>query len=97
MPFNFFKKTAPEDAPVKNAEYYEKLGRQLESLYDAINPKRSVVYRTALLRGVFTGVGGVIGATLVVALLLWILSLFNELPFIGGVTESIQQTIDQSE
>ncbi len=47
------------------------------------------------VRGVFTGLGGVVGATLVLALLLWILSFFQEIPLIGPLFESIPQTVNQ--
>lgn len=96
MPFGPFKKKQKDSLP-KTTKDYESLGRQVEAIYDAINPKRAVVYRTAFFKGIFTGVGGVIGATIVVALLIWILSLFSELPFIGNFTESIQTTIDQTD
>lgn len=74
---------------------YELMGKQLEALYDSVNPKRAVLYKTAFLKGVVTGVGGVIGATLVIALLLWLLSLFDSVPLIGGFVEAIRNTIDQ--
>ena len=76
---------------------YEALGRQIESMYDAVNPDRHALYRTAFLKGVVAGVGGVIGATLVVALLIWLLSLFGQVPFIGHFVETIRHTLQQHE
>lgn len=73
---------------------YEQMGRQLESLYDAVRPRRQVVYRTAFFKGVFAGIGGVIGATIGVALLLWILSLFSEVPLIGNFFDQARDTIE---
>lgn len=73
---------------------YEDLGRQIEALYDSVNPKKVTLYKAAFLKGVLGGVGGVIGATIVVALLLWALSLFGSLPIIGGFLETIQNTIE---
>jgi hypothetical protein len=37
----------------------------------------------------------VIGATIVVALLIWILSLFTEIRFIGPVIDPIRNTIEE--
>lgn len=73
---------------------YEDLGRQIEALYDSVNPKKVTLYKAAFLKGVLGGVGGVIGATIVVALLLWALSLFGSLPIIGDFLETIQNTIE---
>jgi hypothetical protein len=81
-----------ENRPVTTKDY-ETLGKSLEAVYDTLNPSRGSVYRTAFLKGVFAGVGGVIGATLVITLLLWILSLFDSIPFIGGFFESLQESI----
>jgi predicted benzoate:H+ symporter BenE len=89
-----FRKKPKKTKPV-TSEDYEALGRQIEAMYEAVNPDRKAVYRTALIKGIFTGVGGVIGATIVVALLLWVLSLFSELPLIGDISESVQTTIEQ--
>jgi len=72
---------------------YEKMGRQLESLYDTVRPDRGTFYRSAFLKGVLGGVGGVVGATLVVALLIWLLSLFSEVPLIGNFVETIRDTL----
>ena len=68
-------KVTPED--------YEKLGRAVESaLIDNYidllgNTKRQI--KSAFIRGVFAGFGGVLGATVVVAFVVWLLHL------IGGV------------
>lgn len=70
------------------------MGRQLESLYDAANPGRRALYKAAFLKGILGGVGGVIGATVVVALLLWLLSLFSELPLVGDFMDSLRNTIE---
>jgi Domain of unknown function (DUF5665) len=75
---------------------YEELGKQIAALYDHLNPKKGELYKTAFLRGVLSGVGGVIGATLVIALLLWGLSLFDDLPLIGGLFESLTNTIEKN-
>jgi hypothetical protein len=79
----------------KRTEEYQKLGRQIESMYDAVNPDRTSLYRTAFLKGVAQGVGGIIGATVVVALLVWLLSLFQEIPGLGHVIDSVRHTLQR--
>lgn len=51
-------------------------------------------FRMAFVKGVFAGLGSVVGASIVVALLLWVISLFETLPLIGPVSENIQQTVE---
>lgn len=88
------KKKTKKELTIKE---YEELGRQIEALYDSVNPKKVSLYKAAFLKGVLGGVGGVIGATLVVAFLLWFLSLFGSVPIIGGFMETIQRTIENSQ
>ena len=40
------------------------------------------------------GFGGVLGATVLVALLLWTLSLFNDIPLLGNIIENVQNTVE---
>ncbi len=72
---------------------YEKLGRMLIDFENSgIHPGKGY-YRAAFLRGVVGGFGGVIGATILVALLLWLLSFFHSLPIVGDFVETIRNTI----
>lgn len=93
----FWKKDKSNEEPPRTKRDYEKLGKELVSLYDTVNPNRAAVYRTALMRGLLMGFGSVLGATLVVALLLWVLSLFNNIPLVGGFLESIQNTVEEKQ
>ena len=85
------KKTEVEKQEIE----YEELGKQIAALYDHLNPKKGELYKTAFFRGILSGVGGVIGATLVIALLLWTLSLFDNIPVIGGFFEAISRSIEK--
>ncbi len=79
------------------AKQYEDLGRIVASVYETGYLDAAKSYRQSFIKGLFQGFGGVIGATLLVALLIWILSFFNELPFIGRITEQVQDTIQVQE
>lgn len=74
---------------------YEELGKMLVSIYESGYINQNQTYKLSFLKGIATGVGGVIGATVVIALVLWGLSLFQEIPLIGPVVQKIQTTIDQ--
>lgn len=66
----------------------------LEDLFEDYYKNRYQLYKMNFFRGIFFGFGGVIGGTIVVALLLWALSLFNQLPFIGNIVEAVQHSIE---
>lgn len=64
----------------------------LEDLFYDFHKSRVEVFWMNFFRGVFFGVGTVIGGTLVVALVAWILSLFTDIP--GGFGDFIQYIVD---
>lgn len=88
-------KTITKTIDAKKSDEYEVIGKLVVDLYDAVNPARATLYKAAFLKGVLGGVGGVIGATVVIALLLWVLSIFDSVPLINNFTNSIENTIDQ--
>lgn len=67
----------------------------LESLFDEYYHKRRQIYWMNLVRGVFFGFGSVIGGTLVVALLLWLLSVLQFIPFLDGIIEAAQTSLQK--
>ena len=69
----------------------------LESLFEDYYANRSKVYKMNFVRGIVFGFGSVIGGTLMIALLLWLLSFFNEIPLIGKFTQTIQHSIETSQ
>ncbi len=77
---------------------YETLGRAVEQalVRDYVellhNTKRQVW--SSLVRGIFFGLGSVIGATLVVAVLLWFLHTLGGLPVVGEYLRGASQTIE---
>lgn len=88
-----FKKKKLKPAEQRQRDY-ENLGKQVMALYDHINPDRAGLYRTAFLKGIATGVGSVIGATLVIALLAWLLSVLGQVPFVDTIADNLRQTIE---
>jgi len=94
--FGFGKKKSPEEETRRlQVKDYEALGKQVAALYDAINPDRKGLYRTAFLKGLVTGLGSVIGTTIVVALLAWFLSFGHDLPFLGRISDNARQSIQR--
>jgi hypothetical protein len=64
----------------------------LEELFNDFYKDRHNIYIMNFFRGIFFGLGSVIGATVVAAFIVWILSFFVKIPFIG---DSVQQAQDQ--
>ena len=76
---------------------YEKLGKAVEDalILDYIyvlNSTRRQIW-SSFVRGIFAGAGGIIGATLGVAILVGILQLFGGFPVIGHYFRDAGETI----
>ena len=76
---------------------YEQIGKMIENIYLTGYIDKNQMYKMSFLKGLVTGLGGVLGATIVVGLLLWVLSLFNRVPLIGPITEQIKETVQTQE
>ena len=70
--------------------------KQIETLYEASYASRRKIFGFAILKGVGTGLGIFLGGTLVVALLLGLLSLGSRIPFVGKISRSAEQSIQQT-
>lgn len=68
----------------------------MEELFQDMYKNRGQVYKMNFIRGILFGIGSAIGGTLVIALLIWVLSLFVNFPLVGEYFKDAQQTIEQS-
>ena len=67
----------------------------IEELFYDFNRSRSQVYVMNFVRGILFGAGSVLGGTVVIALLIWILSLLgNVVPPLGDFFDGITTTIE---
>ena len=84
---------SPKPKAKRTGKEYEELGRMLETLYESgyTNPK--TLLKMSFLKGIAAGFGGVLGATLLVGLLIWLLSLFNHIPLIGPVFDNLHDAV----
>lgn len=64
----------------------------LEDLFYDFHKSRKQVYTMNFFRGIFFGVGSVLGGTIVIAIVVWLLSLLTDIP--GGVGDFIQYVVD---
>jgi hypothetical protein len=79
----------------KREKSSEQTARQtvLEDLFYDFNRSRAQIYKMNFFRGIFFGLGSVLGGTVIIALIAWTLSLFIDLPGIGESIQQVQQTI----
>lgn len=82
-------------AKTKNTDY-EKLGRSLKTIFESGYANQWRVYKINFIRGVFFGLGVTLGGTIVVAFLIWFLSLFTQLPLIGNFVDTVSDSIESN-
>ena len=70
-----------------------KLGKMVRDFAELGVASRKELLWASFLRGLAQGFGAVVGGTILVALLIWILGLFNEIPLIGPAVNSIRDTV----
>jgi len=92
------KVKSPQESPAGgqlSSADYEKIGRSIESvvIHGHYSTKRLFIFNT--LRGVFFGLGSVLGATIVVLILVWLVNIFGDVPFIGDFFQSAENTIQR--
>jgi hypothetical protein len=90
--------TRPEPDHKKTGVNYERLGKAVEDalildyIYFLHSTRRQVW--SAFIRGAFAGIGGVLGATVGVGVLVALLQLFGGTPVIGQFFQDLGQTIE---
>jgi hypothetical protein len=68
----------------------------LEDLFYDFNRSRVEVYKMNFFRGIFFGLGSVLGGTIVVGIIIWILSLLVDWPGVGNFFQQLQDTLNRS-
>lgn len=90
------------DKPKKKLSFFARFIRDqrmgarrevIQELFNDLYEDRRNIYKVNFFRGIFFGLGSVIGATVVVALVVWILSFFVSIPGIGDAAKQVQTEI----
>lgn len=69
----------------------------LEDLFYDFNRNRHQVYKMNFIRGIFFGLGSVLGGTVLIGIIAWILSFFIYIPGIGQPIHQVQQSIQSDQ
>lgn len=67
----------------------------IEELFYDLHRSRKQVYWMNFIRGIFFGLGSVLGGTILVALIIWIISLFVNWPGIGDFFQQLLDTLEK--
>lgn len=67
----------------------------LDDLFENYYSRRREIYSMNLVRGIFFGFGSVIGGTIVVALLLWLLSVLDFVPFLNDIVNAAKHSLEK--
>jgi Domain of unknown function (DUF5665) len=68
---------------------YEKLGRDMWMIYESNYRNRNRAYWFTFLKGIVYGLGIFLGGTIVVAIVLYVLNMFDSLTFIDKLLNAI--------
>lgn len=74
----------------------EKIGRLVVNVGETGYRNKLAVYKMSFLKGILSGIGGVIGATIMIAILLFLLSLLSEIPLIGDLAQKLEYTVESA-
>ncbi len=86
-----------DQSPVKDIVRGERMGARraiIEELFNDFYDDRRNIYKMNFLRGIFFGLGSVLGGTIVIGLIIWGLSFFVDIPGVGDAAQKVQNTLE---
>lgn len=84
--------------PVKAVIRDQQMGARrtvIEELFNDYYDDRRNIYLMNFFRGIFFGLGTFLGGTIVVALIVWGLSFFVDIPGIGGAAQGAKESLQR--
>ena len=73
------------------------VARALEVLFASNYISLRRLHWENFVRGLFFGAGSIIGATVLIAIIIWFLSLFDSIPVVGPLLDNTRETIQQGQ
>ena len=87
---------AKTDSKEISQQQRKDVAKALQILFATDYVSRKKLYIENFIRGLTFSIGSILGATIGIALLLWILSLFKTVPLIGPLLHNAQNTIQHA-
>lgn len=84
----------PEDLRVRKMARQRLVSSELEDFMRYLNSPWHIVWRNMIV-GLARGLGAVFGATVIVALAIWVLKIFIDLPLIGQYAQQVRAKVDE--
>lgn len=91
---------SPKKSPAKAFVRGEQMGARrtiIEEMFNDLYHDRRNIYLMNFVRGIFFGLGSALGGTIVIALIIWLLSVFVGIPGIGPALEGAQESLQSTE
>lgn len=79
-----------------SASEAKQAAQALEKLLAANTISKKHLYVQNFMRGFVFSIGGILGATIGITILLWFLSLFQEVPLLRDFVQNVEQTITEN-
>ncbi len=77
-----------------NDKDYERIGRIFTPILESGYLNKRRMYGLSFMRGLFFGLGSILGGTLLIGLVVWFLTFFEEVPFLGELAHRINGTLN---
>lgn len=80
---------------MENQNKHPDVKKALEILFSSEYLNKRRLYWHNFVRGIVFGAGSVLGATILIGLILWVLSILDTVPFVGPFIDNLRQTIEK--
>lgn len=74
-------------------EDIEDVAKAVQTILESGYSSNRQVYKVNFIRGIVFGFGSVLGATVLVGLITWLLSYFDNMWFIGGLIDAVRDSL----
>lgn len=80
---------------IKNDQAKGAQHQLLEELFSDYYYHRRKIYKMNFIRGLFFGLGSALGGTLLIAIIVWLLALLVNIPYVGDPVREAQESLTQ--
>jgi len=81
-----------EEQKTDSTTHHQRAAESMENFVLYVSSPWRVIW-VNFVAGIFRGLGAVIGASIVIALIIWVLSLFTNLPLIGFYAQEVEDMV----